>query len=97
MGAAGDREAPFRGPGREGPEFSFHSVGEAPPSPKLKGALGSPGGPSPKLEWRLGDMSLQTTGLDHLEPVGKGLERSREPRGPGTQIYRSPLGGGVPV
>lgn len=42
-------------------------------------------------------MSLQRTGLDHLELVGKGLERSREPRGPGTQIYRSPLGGGVPV
>ena len=42
MGAAGDREAPFRGPGRKGPVFSFHSVGEAPRP------LGFPRGPAPQ-------------------------------------------------
>lgn len=39
-------------------------------------------------------MGLQRTGLDRLEPVDKGSERSREPRGPRTQTYRSLLGGG---
>ena len=101
MRAAGDREAPFRGPGRKGPAFSSHSVGEA-PVPKIKGALGFPRGPAPQAgvetwpcppSWS-GDMGLHRTGLDRLEPVGKGSEHSREPRGPRTQIYRSLLGGG---